>query len=225
MEHRSRIGVPVHAKSILLGGWVERWLTISLPASPDSLSYRTQMTFLARKHIIPSPMAALPFQQVTPAVIEDFINTLRTLGTEGHGVTKTGKPPADSTIRSVYMTQRRALDVAVRDGQITANPLHVVKAPKVAPRSVEVYSPDEVQRLLTALQPSCYFPYFALISTTGVRRGEALGLKWDEPQRRWRGRPAPHPRATRAAVPVRRGTAASPERARPGSPLGRSRHD
>ncbi len=180
MEHRARIGVPVYAVPLTVGEWFDRWLTISLPASSDSESYRTQMTHLTRRHIIPSRMAGLPLQKVTPAVIEDFIKSLRALGTDGHAGTSTGRPLSDSTLRSIFMTLRRGLDVAVRDGQINTNPTQSVKAPKVAPRSVQIYAPDEVRALLTALRPSRYFPYFVLVATTGMRRGEALGLKWED---------------------------------------------
>ncbi|HWO40716.1 MAG TPA: site-specific integrase [Candidatus Eisenbacteria bacterium] len=44
----------------------------------------------------------------------------------------------------------------------------------------EVYSPDELRRLVTAAEPGLYQTLLMTFASTGMRHGEALGLKWTD---------------------------------------------
>lgn len=85
---------------------------------------------------------------------------------------------SDSTIRSTFLVLRKALDTAVPDGKIAKNPARLLSAPKVGRRQVVSLSEEQVASLLRRLSQSRYYPAFALIATTGIRRGEGLGLEW-----------------------------------------------
>ena len=85
---------------------------------------------------------------------------------------------SDSTIRSTYAVLRTALDGAVRDGLLARNPAAAVKRPGVERREVTRLPAAGVAELLRAAEVSRYHPALMLIARTGLRRGEALALRW-----------------------------------------------
>ncbi len=106
--------------------------------------------------------------KVRPTTVERFVLELR----------KSGK--ADSTVRQVYTIARAIGDAAVRDGQLARNPFAAVKRPKVTASEARHLSPAQVARLIEAAQGSRYRPLFVLLVNTGLRRGEALALRWSD---------------------------------------------
>jgi integrase len=131
------------------------------------------MQILACKHLMTAPMAQLPLVRLRPIAIEDFANSLR-------DPAPGQKVLSGSTIRSICPTLRRALDVAVREGIIETNPTKDIALPRADKRTARALSTEDAQLLLAELRTSRYYPAFALIATTGMRRGEALGLKWSD---------------------------------------------
>jgi integrase len=75
---------------------------------------------------------------------------------------------------------RSALDGAVRDGLLARNPAAAVKRPGVERIEARHLDRDAVVKLLDAAKESRYHPALVLIASTGLRRGEALALKWDK---------------------------------------------
>jgi integrase len=75
---------------------------------------------------------------------------------------------------------RLGLDGAVRDGLLARNPAHSVQRPGVARKEAAHLDPQQVAQLLTAAESSRYHTALLLIATTGLRRGEALALRWSD---------------------------------------------
>src|ERR1700687_5167475 len=86
---------------------------------------------------------------------------------------------SDSTIRQTYIVLRAALDAAVRDGLLARNPAAQVRRPGVERREARHLDADAVTAVLRAAESSRYYPALAVIASTGLRKGEALALRWD----------------------------------------------
>jgi integrase len=85
-----------------------------------------------------------------------------------------------STIRTVYTVLRAALDVAVRDGLVRRNVAEAVRRP-TAERTDAVYlSAEQAQQLLEVLRGDRLEALYRLMLATGLRRGEALALHWQD---------------------------------------------
>ncbi|MGI2295108.1 tyrosine-type recombinase/integrase [Paenibacillus sp. GXUN7292] len=91
----------------------------------------------------------------------------------------TGKIAA-GTVQYILRALRNVFNRAVEWKLIKENPLNGVKKPKGEKTKVNVYTAEEAQELLAALKGE--FPYWrvliTLALTTGLRRGELLGLEW-----------------------------------------------
>jgi integrase len=62
---------------------------------------------------------------------------------------------------------------------LVRNPAAKAKPPRVQQREMKTWTPDQVKAFLEAEKDSREFPIWRLLITTGMRRGEALGLGWD----------------------------------------------
>ena len=65
---------------------------------------------------------------------------------------------------------------AMRDGFIERNPCWGVSIPTVPSREVQIFEPDEYERLLTAVDPF-WRPLIVVAAETGLRWGELMGLR------------------------------------------------
>jgi len=87
---------------------------------------------------------------------------------------------SDSTVRLIYTVLRRALDYAVRDGLVRRNVATAIDRPTVAHREAAVLSPAKAQALLEAARGQRLYALFAVAMAVGLRRGEALALRWSD---------------------------------------------
>lgn len=169
MRKRIAGGSPARDDGMPFERFAQHWLETTLLASDRKQSTKTLYAGLTRTHIIGSDLGRLPLSKVRPSSVERFIMQLR----------QSGK--ADSTVRQIYTIARAIGDAAVRDGHLARNPVAAVKRPSVrASREAAYLTPDQVRALLEAAKDSRYQPLFALLVNTGLRRGEALALRWSD---------------------------------------------
>lgn len=88
---------------------------------------------------------------------------------------------SESELNKIHTKLRQVLDRAVRDELIAKNPASTIAVPRPKPEEREYLSPEEAARLRdTALkEPSACSTCVLLMLDTGMRRGEALGLVWE----------------------------------------------
>jgi len=89
------------------------------------------------------------------------------------------RAPSDSTIRQTYTVLRSALDGAVRDGLLARNPAALVRRPGVERREARHLDADAVGAVLRHAEASRCHAAPVLIASTGLRKGEALALRWE----------------------------------------------
>ena len=84
------------------------------------------------------------------------------------------------TIQHALATLRMILRSAVEDGIISANPALPVEMPRREHREMNTLIREQVATLLRAAAGTDMQMPIALLVTTGLRRGEAFGLKWSD---------------------------------------------
>jgi len=159
---------PPKDSSMLLSTFASEWISTTLAVSDRKTSTKAMYAALARKHIVEDDLGRRSLDRVLPRNVEGWIAALRSKGL------------SESTVRSTYTVLRAILDTAVRDRAIAENPAAVVKRPKVESKEAAFLTPDDVERLLVASEGSRYAPLFRLLINTGLRRGEALALRWSD---------------------------------------------
>ena len=83
-------------------------------------------------------------------------------------------------VRCCHARCRSALEKAVADKLITKNPSLECKLPPKKGKEMQILSESEIARFLTQAKAEGYYELFLLELSTGMRRGEILGLKWSD---------------------------------------------
>ncbi len=106
---------------------------------------------------------------------------IKYLNTEA--VTKSGKPLSATTIVRHYQTLRNILNYALRFGYIKEDPckyLSVKDKPHKENKQIDFLEPKDAKRFIECLEkePTFWRCFMNVLITTGLRRGECVGLQW-----------------------------------------------
>ncbi|WP_233605982.1 site-specific integrase [Micromonospora sp. Llam0] len=147
---------------------VEKWLThwVETIAAP-SVRETTTVGYRAAvyKHLIPG-IGAHRLDRLEPEHLEKLYAKMIRSGS------------APGTAHQAHRTIKTALNVALRRGHVARNVAQLAKAPRVDEQEIEPFTVKEAQSILTAAANQRNGVRFALALALGLRKGEALGLKW-----------------------------------------------
>ncbi len=93
---------------------------------------------------------------------------------------KTGRPLSPATRSGALGVLQHALSDAVEAGLLRSNVAATVKKPRVRRPEMHTWSAPELAAFLQATREERMGPLWHLLALTGLRRGEALGLKWSD---------------------------------------------
>jgi len=157
------------------GEWIDFWYQYF---SSPKLRPTTQATYENRiyGHIIPS-IGKIPISKLTQNDLQQFYARLKRTGRKVNVELK-GTGVSDRMVRSCHALCRSSLEKAVEEGLITRNPSIGCKLPPKKNGEMKVLTQNEIVRLLNQAYDEGYYEMFLLELTTGMRRGEILGLKW-----------------------------------------------
>lgn len=124
-----------------------------------------------RKYIKTSELFNVKCCELSSLQIQRYLNELKSEGKTEHQV------------KFVYRLAKQFLYYCEREGYILRNPCKSVNVPKFdlveSEEEVETFSNDEIK--LLAFSKDSIIKYISLVSlSTGMRRGEVLGLNWKD---------------------------------------------
>ncbi|PPF72097.1 site-specific integrase [Rathayibacter sp. AY1E6] len=167
-QARLAAGQPMRDAPSLLGAYTEEWIDSTLRASDRKLSTRETYAAVARTWIVRGPLSGIPLARLTARDVERWLVHM-----DDHG-------RSASSMRQTYSILRSVLDTAVRDGLLAANVAALVKRPAARRYEARALTTPEATALLDAGDSGRYGDLFRLIAYTGMRRGEALALRWED---------------------------------------------
>jgi integrase len=167
---RARTGGPAVDSQMLLGDWCEYWLAKVVPDLGLAESTVANYESLLKGSVLRGRMAAIPLARLEPAVIRDWHAALR----------GPGRYLSTTTVRRSHVVLARCLETAVQDGLLMSNPARRVTSPRARRAHVDVPTSAQVDRILRAMGESVEVDVLRFIAATGVRRGEAVALKWGD---------------------------------------------
>lgn len=104
---------------------------------------------------------------VTPSVVERFFS-------------RRIEHVATATANKDLRTLKASLARGVRRGYLAANPAATLRQVREPQKQVRVLSPDELSKLLSACPDVWWQTLIAFATSTGLRRGELLALRWQD---------------------------------------------
>ena len=159
-------GTYTDPSNILFGEFIEDWLKKKNDISPET---RHTNEGHLRNHVIPS-LGSIPLQKINADHIEDFILELQ------------GKGMADGTVRKIFNLVQTCFKYAQKRELIGKNPFDLLEngsKPKQSNPKVDYWTKDEVKEFFSNLDHRLRI-LFILAIYTGMRRGEILGLRWED---------------------------------------------
>lgn len=162
---------------MMFGDWIDFWYQ---NFSKPKLRQTTQECYEDRiyTHIIPS-IGQIPLNKLTQNDMQQFYAKLKKNGRKKH-IDLFGPGLSDRMVRSCHTTCRTALEKAVAEGLIRTNPAKGCKLPPKKAKEMQILTQPEILRFLTQAKEEGYYEMFLLEITTGMRKGELLGLKWKD---------------------------------------------
>ena len=121
----------------------------------------------------------IPLNQLTQSDLQQFYARLKKNGRLHHSATH-GTATSNRMVRSCHVLCRACLEKAIAERLITKNPSTDCKLPPKKDREMQILSQSETWRFLSRAKEEGYYELFLLELSTGMRRGEILGLKWND---------------------------------------------
>lgn len=151
-----------------LGEWLDLWLSRRRP----HVSVGTYEQYVFHSRHIPQHLRRLKLQELKRSHVRDLAARLVEKG-------------LSASSRSKVLSQlRAALDAALEEELLVVNPAQGVRAVKTAAeRSLQkrkALTLDELQAFLDAAEEDPLYPLFYTLFSLGLRRGEVLGLRWQD---------------------------------------------
>jgi integrase len=84
------------------------------------------------------------------------------------------------SVRYIHTILHRALRDAVRWGKLARNPAEMADPPRSRAPEMKTWQKEELRRFLASVEDDRLYAAWLLVSTTGLRRGELLGLRWSD---------------------------------------------
>ena len=158
-------GMSFDATQLTLERYMESWLT----GKDLSIRQNTARNYrrYAEQNILPV-IGKMRLQNILPAHIRQLYLRMQA---EGKG---------SRTIQLVHATLHCALKQAVKERLIGYNPMDAVERPKVETKEFHIFTESQARTFLEAASGHPYEVLFYLALTTGLRKGELLGLMWED---------------------------------------------
>lgn len=165
-------GVFTEPAKITVGQWMDIWRKEYSGGIKSSTvdQYRTQV----EQHIKPA-LGAVLLSKLTAPMIQSMYNQKHR---ERQADPKGRAGLSAKSIKNLHGVLHESLDQAVKLGYIRVNPCNACELPRIERHEIKPLTDSEVGRFLKAIQGHKYERLFTVMVFSGMRQGEALGLRW-----------------------------------------------
>ena len=167
------------AKTYTVGSWLEVWMENYAKIKLRPSTYKTSQGFL-KNHIKPQ-IGSIPLADLTSLDLQRFYKHLLDGGrVDRIEAKKKPKGLAPKTVRNIHQMIGSAYNLAIEQKLVTRNPADGCALPKVERKEMQTLPVEQLTSFLREAKDSGVFALYYIDLTTGLRRGELLGLKWSD---------------------------------------------
>ena len=156
-------GVLVSGNKVTFGEYVDKWMSDVVKYQVRESTFETHRIII-EKHIKPA-LGDLLLGKITTSHLQ---NLLSSKAEEGY---------ATRTVKYIHTIVNQVLEHAKSWNLIGVNVAEQVTCPKVERKPIELLTQAQVNHFLSVIEDDPLYPLYVTIISTGLRRGEALGLK------------------------------------------------
>lgn len=170
-------GTYVAPQDMTVKVWLERWIKAhEVELKPSTArSYRGNIA----RYLVPA-IGHERIQSLSPSRLSVVFQTLRQEGGARAVNGRGGEPLSPRTVDFARAVLRRAMNDAVLDRVIEVNPVIGTKRPRPVKPTHTTWTGQQLQAFLEHVAEDRLIPLWTLAASTGMRRGELMGLRWDD---------------------------------------------
>jgi len=157
-------GIFIKPTKETMGEYLKVWLTDSI--TPNLAGNTTNLyAFLCKKHIIPA-LGNIPLVALKPQQLQRFYAEKKASGLSAR------------TVQLLHVVIHKSLKNACKLGLISRNVAESIDPPKNVRHEMRVMSEADLHLFLEMAYGTGYYALFYTLCFTGMRRNEALALRW-----------------------------------------------
>lgn len=162
-------GVSVKPTKVTLGEYlVDEWLPAIEASGNRKAGTMEQYRLYSEKRIAKASIGSVPLQEIDAPTLNHFYRDLLAEGL------------SSKYVRNIGLMLSTALKDAVRWRLIQRSPATDAELPKATRRAMSVWTPEQLRVFLDHVREDRLYALWRLTATTGMRRGEVLGLRWSD---------------------------------------------
>ncbi|HET9690024.1 MAG TPA: tyrosine-type recombinase/integrase [Acidimicrobiales bacterium] len=154
-----------------VGEFLEHWLDSVAPTLRETTAASYRATCV--NWVIPS-IGSLRLASLTPGHLTQLYASLTTNGGTG------GRPLSARSVRYAHVVLGRAMKDAVEWGMLARNPVRSAHPPRVDQPVMRVWDVAQARQFIASVAGDRLEAMWVVLITTGLRRGEAAGLRWED---------------------------------------------
>ena len=166
-------GQSLKESRVKFGDWLKRWLE-------NHVKIRSRLTtwenykWAVDNHIVPA-IGKITLKDLRASHLQVMYREKLESGRED----KEGGLSARS-VQLIHRVCHAALEQAVKEDVIAKNVAKSVSLPPKVRKEIQPMTPEQIKQFLGANKESPLFAAFFILLSTGVRRGELLGIQWSD---------------------------------------------
>jgi integrase len=157
-----------------LSDFTREWLAAIKPTIRPSTHHSYSRNL--QLHVLPQ-LGSVQLRRIDAGMLNTVYASLLAEGRKNYA----GGGLSPRSVRYIHTIMHRAFRDAVKWGRLVRNPAEAADPPKAAGRPESItWTADQLRSFLEGTRGSRYWAAYLLLATTGLRRGEALGLRWSD---------------------------------------------
>ena len=162
-----------------VGEWMEVWFEHYAKVKVRPSSHQTYRGYIDN-HIKPN-IGKIQLEKLTSLELQKFYKRLLEKGRVNRIESrKQSKGLSAKTVRNIHQIISSAMQLAREQNLIIGNPAEGCALPRLEHREMKTLPVEQLQSFLREAKDSDVFELYYLELATGLRRGELLGLKWED---------------------------------------------
>ena len=162
-----------------VGEWMEVWFQDYAKIKVRPSSHQTYQGYI-QNHIRPN-IGDIPLEKLTSLDLQKFYKKLLTTGrVDRLEAKRQPKGLSAKTVRNIHQILSSGLKLAQEQRLILTNPAEGCALPRVEHQEMKTLTTVQLASFFREARESGVFELYYLELATGLRRGELLGLKWED---------------------------------------------
>ncbi|NPV44790.1 MAG: site-specific integrase, partial [Firmicutes bacterium] len=155
----------IEPSKITFGEWLDKWLVEYKKGQIKPTTYESYEVII-NAHIKPA-LGNIPLAKLQPHMLQAFYNDRLESGL------------STRRVHYCHTIIHQALKQSVKEGLLPRNPAEATSPPAIKNKQMRPLTEEELLKFLDVAKDDRLYAAYVVAATTGLRRGELLGLCWD----------------------------------------------